>query len=717
MRTLPRWAAALLVPVLATTALLAAFQDPAGHLETVTAAVVNGDEPVTVNGRTVPLGRELAARLVAHTGDNYTWVLTGADDAAAGLNSGRYRVAVTIPANFSRAATSVGNADPATAERARVSVSSSRTAAGIDPVVSRTLTGAAVATLNQTVVETYLDNVYLGFNRMHRQLGDAADGAGKVSDGATRVADGNRQLVVGLRQLAAGSDALADGTDRLSTGASTLADGTGELRDGANRLATGTGQLATGAGRLASGAGQVAAGTGKLADGLGTLRDSTKNLPTQTRKLADGAEQVAEGNRKLAGTVVPIADQIVNGIDRLPDLDKLADRCETPADVCAQLRRAADALAAAGNPVADLRNQVVTFRDGISALADGSQRVADGADQLADRTPALTGAINQAAGGAARLDKAATQVAGGATSVAAGARQAATGAAAVRDGAHRLAGGAGQLVSGAGRLATGADQLTTAVRRAGTAGQRLENGAQSLAGGAADLADGLNDGRNQVPTYTDAERAHLRDVAATPIEATETAVGGLTAGPIVVLVLWLGALVTLILTPAARRDPLTWHGPTWRLAVLNARPLLRYAAAQAVVVSAAAEAFLRLAPLRVIALLAVAVLIGVAFILVIQALLIGFRTAGRLAAILVPVLALTTAVISAVPGALTTTASYLPTYGPILAVRALTAHGGAAGTGLMLTVGWLAIGVLGVLCATAHRRTVPVRYGAAPSHA
>ena len=81
-----------------------------------------------MNGQTVPLGRQFAAGLIAGTDDadpasasaaadgadgasapdaatdgtpaasNFDWVLTNADEASAGLGSGRYAAVVTIPA-------------------------------------------------------------------------------------------------------------------------------------------------------------------------------------------------------------------------------------------------------------------------------------------------------------------------------------------------------------------------------------------------------------------------------------------------------------------------------------------------------------------------------------------------------------------------------------------------------------------------------------------
>ena len=60
-------------------------RNPTERLDTVTAAVVNLDEPVKVDGQLVPLGRVLAAELIDGDAEtNFTWQLTDEDDAAAG---------------------------------------------------------------------------------------------------------------------------------------------------------------------------------------------------------------------------------------------------------------------------------------------------------------------------------------------------------------------------------------------------------------------------------------------------------------------------------------------------------------------------------------------------------------------------------------------------------------------------------------------------------
>ncbi|MEV6306003.1 YhgE/Pip family protein [Actinoplanes sp. NPDC051861] len=675
----PLRTAILLVPVLIATVLLAAADSPARQLHTVTAAVVNNDEPVQRDGKTVPLGRELAARLVDHSGDNYTWVLTDAEDAAAGLDTGEYAVAVTIPANFSAAAVSTGGTDPSAAEQARVQVTASRATAGVDPIVTRALTGATVETLNRTVVETYLDNVYLGFNGMHDQLGEAADG----SD----------QLVVGLGELADGTGDLADGLGRLTSGSRDLANGVSRLDDGAGRVADGAGQLADGAGQLAA--------------GLGTLRKSTATLPAQTRELADGARQVADGNRELADTVVPLADRAVDGIDRLPDLRaeaararELAEQCETPEELCGQLREIADQLVAeadrAESAKDDVRGRVVEVRTGISALADGAERVADGTDALAKQTPRLVTGIKQAAGGATRLAGSAGQLAVGADRLADGASDAAGGAKRLADGTATAAGGAGSLDDGA--------------HRAEDAGQRLADGSGKLASGADELAGALGDGRDRVPTYTEAEREHLRTVAATPVTSDLDLgdVGGRVAGAILVIALWVGAMLILLVVPPVAQDPLTWSGSTWRLAVRNAWHPFLLALAQAAVVTAAAQVFLGLHALELLALLVVDILVSVTFVIVNQALVAGFGNAGRMLATVVPAVTLATAAVSGVPGWLATVDALLPGQGPAYAIRAVTADAGLGPYGIAHTLAWLMLGTAGYLIATARRRSIPV---------
>src|SRR5690606_6330799 len=119
----------LLLPAVIGGILVAALSHPTERLDAMTGAIVNLDEPVTIDGQYTPLGRVLGAGLVEGSDDiesNLTWLISNEDDAATGLADGTYQAVITIPANFSAAATSagqaLGGASDVTPERAVIEV-------------------------------------------------------------------------------------------------------------------------------------------------------------------------------------------------------------------------------------------------------------------------------------------------------------------------------------------------------------------------------------------------------------------------------------------------------------------------------------------------------------------------------------------------------------------------------------------------------------------
>ena len=145
---------------------------------------------------------------------NFTWVLTNGDEAASGLQSGRYAAVVTIPPSFSAAATSIGG--PATAARqAVIEVTTTPASAFLDPALTEVITAAATASLNQQLISQYLGNVYAGFNTINEQIGQASDGAASLASGAASVSSGAEQLASGAEQLAGGLASLDSGAEAL----------------------------------------------------------------------------------------------------------------------------------------------------------------------------------------------------------------------------------------------------------------------------------------------------------------------------------------------------------------------------------------------------------------------------------------------------------------------------------------------------------------------
>jgi putative membrane protein len=418
----------LLLPVLIGGILVAALYNPAERLDSMSAAIVNEDEPVTLDGQLVPLGRQLTAGLVEGSDQvesNLDWTISNADDAAAGLADGSYQAVITIPSNFSAAATST--APGGTPEQATIEVQTPPDSKVVDDAITAQVTSAAASVLGQQLSQVYLENVFLGFTTLGDQLGEAASGAHELADGAKQAASGATALAAGATQLSAGAGSLADGASQLGSGLDIVAGGIRSASSGASQLAAG----------VNSGADQL------VAQGI---------VPAELTQVADGAATATA----LAGD---------NAADAAANLQTLAASCTQSVEFCTQLGAAAVSAGTASailtgddsgaNPGAVFLTS--TTAGGISQLAaQAPQQIASQFRTIGSSASSLAGGLDQLAGGTDQSAMGARQLSSGATQLVDGITQAGTGATSLADGVT-------QLATGTSSLADGLDQASAAV--------------------------------------------------------------------------------------------------------------------------------------------------------------------------------------------------------------------------------------------------------------
>lgn len=400
----------VLVPLVIGGLLVWALWNPTERLGDVKAAVVNLDQPVKIGDQTVPLGRQLAAGLLDSENDNFSWVLTDQKDADSGIADGSYVAVVTIPKSFSKAATSPSG-EAADATQATIDVRTSDKSKLVDPAISQAVTTTATSVLNKQLTSTYLENVYVGFNTLHDQIGQAATGADQLSSGLT--------------QLASGTHQLNDAAGQLATGASSLSGGIGQLSDGASGLADGLGTLST---------------------NMTTFADALSAGATQAKALPAGAAQLATGT---AG----VRDGISATAAGLTELKQNCDSLHPGDPICTGIQQAIDGITQPGT----------AQRPGLLAAAT---QVASGAQSLSDSAADLPGQLAQSASAAQQLAAGTQQSASGARQLADGAAQSADGAAQLSDGVSQLASGVAPLASGADQSASGAASLASGLKTA-----------------------------------------------------------------------------------------------------------------------------------------------------------------------------------------------------------------------------------------------------------
>ncbi|KQZ85020.1 hypothetical protein ASD56_01205 [Microbacterium sp. Root166] len=418
----------LLLPVVIGGILVAALYNPVERLDGLQAAIVNEDEAVDIDGQLVPLGRQLTAGLVEGSDEqpsNLTWTISNADDAAEGLADGTYTAVITIPENFSAAATSTRPGE--TPERATIEVQTPPDSLIVDDAITAQVTTAAASLMGDQLSQVYLENVFLGFTTLGDQLGEAAAGASDLADGAGQAGDG--------------AQALADGFPQLSSGASGLADGAGALQSGLGTIASGTRDAASGASQLAAGLNQGAAGL-----------EATGLVPAQLTQAAGGAAA-------LTGAAATSAKAASDS------LQTLADSCTQSEAFCDQLdAAAASAATASGALNGDGTQQnpgavalTASTSAGLTQLnSEGTAKFAAQFRTIAGNVAALGGGLTQLASGVDQSAAGAGQLSSGASQLAGGLDEAGTGATSLADGVAAIA-------DGTATLADGLDQASTAL--------------------------------------------------------------------------------------------------------------------------------------------------------------------------------------------------------------------------------------------------------------
>jgi putative membrane protein len=626
----------LLLPAAVGGILVAALQNPTERLDSMTAAIVNLDDPVTIDGQVTPLGRQLASGLVEGSDDldsNLTWVISNEDDAADGLADGSYQAVITVPEDFSAAATSAGQAiadGGGEAEQATIQVTTPDDGLVADDLITGQIANVAASTLGTMLSEATTENILVGFTTIGDQIGEAADGA--------------VQLASGARDAATGAAAIPDGATQLASGAGQLGTGASSLASGLDTIAASTRDAATGAGTIGAG----------LASGAAQLGENTPGL-----KAAMGAVQTGTASAQAAAGQA----QTLAG-----DLGALAASCAASgagADFCAT-------LATASTDAVTLATSTGTASGYLSGAAPGVAAIPGTLDTIVSSMGQAGAGASQLAGG---LNQLATE---GVDASAAGARA--------------LASGAAQLTDGATQLATGSTELAT--------------GLDTLATGTGDLAGGLRTASESLPSFSDGESTSLASVIADPVstDASATTIFGPTAIPLLAaVVLWFGGLATFVVMRAHTARTLTSRRSSAGLTLRAFAPAALIGAGQGLLVSLIVQIVAGYDAAAWWAFAGTAVLAGVVFAAVNQALVALFGGIGRWIAALVGVLAVATGLISTVPGWLSALGAALPT---APAFTGLIAGNGAAVAALVV---WGVLSLIATTLVVALRRTTSAK--------
>ncbi|MEU5720491.1 YhgE/Pip domain-containing protein [Micromonospora sp. NPDC047738] len=616
---LPRAALAVLtvIPLLYGALYLYAFWDPYGNLDRIPVALVNADRPAKAgDGSEVHAGRDLTDELLDRK--VFGWTVTDQADATEGLRDGRYHLVFAIPADFS--ATLVASPEPdQPARRGELQVVNDDATNYLSGLLARSAFSEIRAAAAESTAASYFDRMLIGFTDAKAETGRAADGAGKLHDGLGASQQGAGQLADGLGTAEDGAGQLAGGLNQSVRGAEQLAGGLDQLYTGAAQIADGTNRAAT---ETRAAAAKVDAAADRYEP---LLRRNAADIQRAASLVAEGAQALADGLDALPARADEVVTQAEQVRDRLDAVVKTHPELADDPDLGAARRAADNAVTAARAMTSALdRTDLTALKKQMTEVEQTARAVAAAAPHLADDVAAARAQVDQLASGLNTL---------------------AQGSAKLRDGLGSATDGAHQLRGGLYRLATGARQLDGGLAQLSSGSNRLADGLTKLESGAGDLADGLAAGERKLPGYHDADSRS--GILGDPVGLLRTAhhpAGSYGVGfapYFLALALWVGAMITyMLLRPVNRRHVMS-GAPGWRVALAGWLPAAAIGLAQSAVLFAVVTLVLGLDPQHRMATLGLLALTSLAFTAIMQLLGVALGPAGRLAALALLMLQLT----------------------------------------------------------------------------
>jgi putative membrane protein len=456
--------AVAMLPMLYSGFLIAGSWDPYGKVNKLPVAIVNIDQGAAYGGKSMNVGADFVAELKKNT--DFKWDFVSPEEAKAGVVHNNYYVTVTIPADFSKKATTLMDKHPLQAEIIFEPNSDYNFVAG---QIGSSSVKELRTKLSQKITEAYTHSMFDQIDQISQGFGKAGNGASQLNNGAKTLEQGAAVLKENLQKLAAGTSTLQDGVQPLMAGASSLHAGSDSLSQGTSSLANGLNQLTTAHKSLSTGAAQAQQGTSQLKQGLEASRDASI-------KLKDGLTASTEASTKVSDG----ANQVANGLEQLLKANpELATNPQAQ-----QLLAASQAVVKGSAQLAQGQQQLLT---GSEQLEQGQQKLLQGAEQLNNGQAKLADGLNQfgvklneAASGAKKAADGAVQLNKGSTQIQAGLNQLNNGVTGLAAGSHKLDSGAGTLKDGMLKLVNGSTELTGQLNQAAADTSQVKSGNETV---------------------------------------------------------------------------------------------------------------------------------------------------------------------------------------------------------------------------------------------
>lgn len=596
----------LLIPVIYSFFYLKSYWDPYGNLQDLKVAIVNLDKGEDDQNQ----GNELVQSLI----DSGTIKIctVSEDEAQDGLVNGRYYAKITIPEDFTK---SLNNAENADREKTVITYSPNKKSNYLAYQIINNVVTKTELSLQAKVSEKVVASLKEKLEEVPTKMEEINDGVGKVKDGADT-------LNGGLKTLEDGTNTLKTNYDKFDTGITSSYEGSKSLESGMNSVKEGTQSLVNGTNDLSSAVSQIQAGTQELSSktgngiqainsGVTKLAEGSNNLDSSLGKYVTGVNNLNEKNEQIIDGVIAMGK-------KSPELLQNTD--------FQKLYYGATQIKQSGS--------YETITQSGKQIKAGSESVKSGMTSL----KSSMSSVEQIATGIQKLNLATSQVNEGVKKLSAGTNSLNLGVSKVQEGTKTLNNGLQTLSSSSKDVKQGISKLAEGSKQAYDGGITLSNGVNTLQ---TEISTGIDDTKKEL-TKLDGLDTYTED----PIEIKEESYGevdkyGISFTPLFLSIgLWVGALMSYVILYYDQEKRYKLLGKFADNKLLQIALYLGIAIIQGLVTGALLKWGLGFNVQNTALYYASCAIIAIAFMSVIQFLIMNFGDIGKFIALIVLVLQL-----------------------------------------------------------------------------
>lgn len=552
----------LFIPIIYAGIILSSYWDPYGKTQNLPVAVVNNDEPVDFEGKTLNIGEKLINNLKEN--DDLDWHFVSSKEAHQGFKDEEYYMVITIPEDFSKKASTVLDDEPEKMDLI-YEVNPGRNFFG--QIISKQALANINTEIAESVTKEYTKAIFSKMDEIAEGFTDAANGAAKIEDGAKQLAQGNTEITENLHKLVTSTLTFQDGAEKVELAVGEFIDGADVLYSGATALNEGITQY-TDAVRF------IQERASLLTDenqGVPKLVQGQESLNKALKQLADGSTALTNGLNQM-NYQLPSQDQLTQltqglaGIQSaINQLQQITNQAGLPAQLTAQI----NALNETVNKVQPATINALNGYSSISTALTSEQGLIQGSSQITAGLNRTVSGSNQLTAATTNLNNQIPQLGIALDQLVLKSAQLRNGSSALVDGTNILSSRLAQLQNGVTQLSDGANQISDGSSKLEQGSGKLGDGILTLKDGANELSEKLTDGAETI-NETNTTDANY-EMFASPTTVTEDAVtdvpnyGHALAPNFLTLGLYIGALAFCLIYPINIASIKPTSGRSWWL--------------------------------------------------------------------------------------------------------------------------------------------------------